>query len=126
MADAKITEKGREKLCKAHAGDISLPKLKYIAYGDGGVDENDVPYIVTGEEVSLRNELLRIEIQEHCFPEDTICEYQSELSKSDLANVYLSELGIFDEEGDLIIYETFLKKGKDDDMFFNFSLQEIF
>ena len=53
-------------------------------------------------------------------------QYESGLSKTDLANTYLSELGVFDEEGDLIIYKTFLPKGKDDDMRFQFSLQEIF
>ncbi len=126
MADAMITKKGREKLCYAHAGDSTLPKLKYIAYGDGGVDEQGTPILPTGEEVSLRNELFREEIDEHQFPVLTTCEYKHELSKTELANVYLSELGIFDEEGDLIIYKTFLKKGKDDDMLFQFSIQEIF
>lgn len=121
-----ITAKGREKLCKAHAGDAMLPKLKYIAYGDGGVDENDVPIPVIGDEVSLRNELLRMEIDSHSYPVETTCEYKSGLDKEQLANVYISELGIFDEEGDLIVYKTFLKKGKDDDMLFDFSLQEIF
>ncbi len=126
MADAKITVKGREKLCKAHAGDIQLPKLKYIAYGDGGVDTQDMPFTVTGEETALRNELIRMEIDEHNYPKETTCEYKSGLKKEDLANTYISELGIFDEENDLIVYKTFLKKGKDDDMLFDFSLQEIF
>lgn len=126
MADAKITVKGREKLCKAHAGDIQLPKLKYIAYGDGGVDTQDMSFTVTGEETALRNELIRMEIDEHNYPKETTCEYKSGLKKEDLANTYISELGIFDEENDLIVYKTFLKKGKDDDMLFDFSLQEIF
>lgn len=126
MSEVKITEIGREKLCKSHAGDISLPRLKYIAYGDGGTDVEGIPFVVTGEEVSLRNELLRIEINEHNYPEKTTCEYKSELSKKDLMNVYISELGIFDEEGDLIVYQTFLKKGKDDDMLFDFLVQEKF
>ena len=126
MAEAMLTKRGREKLCKAHAGDLLLPKIKYIAYGDGGVDENDIPIPVTGEETVLRNERMRIEIDSHKYPLPTTCEYQSGLSKEDLANVYISELGIFDEDGDLVIYKTFLKKGKDDDMLFDFLLQEIF
>ena len=126
MADTKITVKGREKLCKAHAGDIILPKLKYIAYGDGGTDTQGMPFTVTGEETELRNELLRMEIDEHNYLKETTCEYKSGLGKEDLANTYISELGIFDVENDLIVYKTFLKKGKDDDMLFDFSLQEIF
>lgn len=126
MAEAMITAKGREKLCKAHAGDTPLPKLKFIAYGDGGVDDTDTPIPVAGDEVSLRNELLRMEIDSHNYPVPTTCEYQSGLDKGQLANVYISELGLFDEDGDLVVYKTFLKKGKDDDMLFDFSLQEIF
>ncbi len=126
MADAVITKKGREKLCRAHAGDLNLPRLKYIAYGDGGADENQIALPTTGEEVSLRNERFRIELDSHNYPIPTTCQYESELDKSDLANVFLSEMGIFDEEEDLIIYKTFLPKGKDDDMLFNFSIKEIF
>lgn len=126
MSEAKITNIGREKLCRAHAGDRSLPPLKYIAYGNGGTDAEGIPFPVIGEEVSLRNELLRIEIAQHNYPEATTCEYQSNLSKKDLINVYISELGIFDEEGDLIVYKTFLNKGKDDDMLFDFLIREIF
>lgn len=126
MPEAKITNIGREKLCRAHAGDRSLPPLKYIAYGDGGMDSEGIPFVPTGEEVALRNELLRIEIAQHNYPVTTTCEYKSDLDKKDLANIYISELGIFDEEGDLIVYKTFLEKGKDDDMLFYFLVQEIF
>ena len=40
-------------------------------------------------------------------------------------NIYISELGIFDEDGELIIYKTFLKKGKDDDMLFDFLYKNL-
>ena len=126
MANAVIKEKGREKMCKSHAGDMVLPKIKYIAYGEGGVDEAGTPLPVTGEEVSLRNELLRREVDSHGYPIPTTCEYKSSLGKTELAQKYISEVGLFDEEGDLVMYRTFLKKGKDDDMLFDFSIQEIF
>lgn len=39
MADSKgiITVIGRKKLCKAHAGDITLPPITQIAWGDGAL-----------------------------------------------------------------------------------------
>ena len=36
------------------------------------------------------------------------------------------ELGLFDADGDLVAYKTFLPKGKDDDMEFIFDMDEIF
>lgn len=126
MSEAKITEKGREKLCRAHAGDILLPKLSHIAFGDGGVNEFDEVIPATGLEVALRNELYRMEIDSHNYPIQTTCTYSFELKEEDLQNKYISEYGIYDDEGDLIVYKTFLKKGKDSDMKFGFEVQEIF
>lgn len=126
MANAVMTERGREKMCKAHAGDMVLPKIKYIAYGDGGVDTDGNPLGMTGNEVSLHHELLRKEITKHVYPVPTTCEYTASLNKTELANTYISEIGLFDEEEELVVYRNFLPKGKDDDMLFDFSIQEIF
>ena len=54
-----ITETERRKICKAHAGDGTLPKIAKIAWGDGGVDDDGQPKAVTGKEVGLYNELLK-------------------------------------------------------------------
>lgn len=59
MAQGVITKTGREKLCKAHAGDITLPAITQMAFGSGGVDESGAVIVTTGEEVSLRAELLK-------------------------------------------------------------------
>ena len=119
MSNTTMTVRGREKLCKAHAGELVLPCIKWIAFGTGGVDENRQPLPVTGEE-QYRMEL------EHSFPIPTTCEYLSILEKTDLPNTYISEMGLFDEEEELVMYATFLEKGKDEDMRFEFRTQEVF
>lgn len=126
MAQAVIAKVGKTKLCKAHAGDISLPKIVKMALGDGGVDASGNVIDTTGEEISLRSELLKRNIDSHTYPNDTTCRYSMRLGKSDLANKHISEQGLFDEEGDLIAYKTFLPKGKDADMEFVFEMDEIF
>lgn len=125
MSNTAMTVKGREKLCKAHAGEIALPSIKWIAFGTGGVDENRQPLPVTGEEIELKEEQYRMEL-DHSFPIPTTCEYSSILEKTDLPNTYISEMGLFDEEGELVMYSTFLEKGKDEDMTFHFQTQEVF
>ena len=125
MSNTTMTVRGREKLCKAHAGEMALPCIKWIAFGTGGVDENRQPLPVTGEEVALREEQYRMEL-EHSFPIPTTCEYLSILEKTDLPNTYISEMGLFDEEEELVMYATFLEKGKDEDMRFEFRTQEVF
>lgn len=126
MAQGVITTIGRKKLCQAHAGDIPLPKIMYMAFGNGGIDGAGNVLSTNGEEISLRNELMKKKIDSHSYPDDTTCRYSVRLSKEDLAGENISEQGLYDESGDLIAYKTFLPKGKDDDMEFVFEMDEEF
>ena len=126
MAQGVITKTGREKLCKAHAGDIALPIITQMAFGSGGVDESGTVIATTGEEAALRNELLRKNIDSHTFPITTTGRYSVRLGKEELADQNISEMGRFDAAGDLVAYKTFLPKGKDSDMEFIFDMDEIF
>lgn len=126
MAQGVITEKGREKLCKSHAGELILPKITQMAFGDGGLDAEGVPIETTGEEVELRSELLKKDIDTVTFPVPTTGRYSVRLGTAELAGTSISEQGLYDAEGDLVAYKTFLAKGKDDDMEFVFEMDEIF
>ena len=126
MAQGVITKTGREKLCRAHAGDISLPAITQMAFGSGGVDESGAVIATTGEEVSLRAELLVKDIDGHTYPETTTGRYSVRLGKAELADEQISEMGLIDAEGALVAYKTFLPKGKDGDMEFVFDMDEIF
>lgn len=129
MAQAVITKVGREKLCKAHAGDITLPAITHMALGSGGVTGNGSSMSVTeptGEETALADQKIVKELSGHTYPESTTCRYTAKLTKEDLANEYISEQGLVDAEGDLVAYKTFLPKGKDGDMEFIFDMDEIF
>lgn len=126
MSTGVITTKGREKLCKAHAGDIALPKIAKMAFGEGGVDSNGNVIATTGNETALRKQLLVKNIESHSFPIATTARYKTTLAKTDLPNKNISEQGLIDANGDLIAYKTFLPKGKDDDMEFVWEMDEIF
>lgn len=126
MAQGVITAAGRKKLCQAHAGDAVLPAIAQMAFGAGGADSSGEVIAATGEEVSLRDELLRKDVDAHTYPEETTARYSTRLGKAELANQSISEMGLFDAEGDLVAYKTFLPKGKDADMEFVFDMDEIF
>lgn len=123
-----ITEVGRRKLCKAHAGDIALPEIKQMALGNGGLNENAKPKTVTGSEISLYNEVLRRNIDSHAYgnEEATSCHYYLRIEKDELVEEVISEIGLYDAEGDLVAYKTCLGLGKDEDLAFTFDMEEIF
>ena len=128
MAQAVITAVGRKKLCKAHAGDITLPKITKMAWGDGGGNENGAAKETTGNEIALYSELLQKDIESHSYANEgeTTCRYTSTIAKGELTGKEISEMGLYDAEGDLVAYKTFLKKGKDEDIPLIFDMDEIF
>lgn len=128
MAKGMATVIGRRKMCRAHAGDQALPVIMYMAFGDGGVDSSGAVIEPAGDETALRHELMRKEIEGHRYvnEDETTCRYRVRLAQSELACQSISEQGLYDSDGDLVGYKTFLPKGKDGDMEFIFDMDEIF
>ena len=130
MANSKsaITVIGRQKLCMAHSGDKALPRIAKMVWGDGGVDETGQPKTTTGNEVGMYNKLLEKDIEGHVYTTEdkTTCRYTATLEKGELTGKEISEMGLVDEEGDLIAYRTFMRKGKDEDIQQIYDMDEIF
>lgn len=130
MADNKgvITAAGRKKLCRAHAGDGTLPAITKMAWGNGGVDETGQPISTTGNEIGLYNELLVKDIESHAYvnEEETTCRYTATLEAGELSGEEISEMGLYDADGDLVAYRTFMRKGKDADIPQIYDMDEIF
>lgn len=121
-----ITKKAREKLVKARAGAIQLPKIIGMAFGNGGVDSSGNVITPTETQSELANEIYRKVIDQYTFPEDTTCRYECTLSESELAGEEISEVGLYDEDGDIVCIKTFMRKGKDDDVEQTYTLDDIF
>lgn len=123
-----MTVIARKKLCEAHAGDRQLPKIKKIAWGDGGVNEAGAPKNTTGNEIGLYNELMKKDVEAYVYVSEghTSCRYTATLEAGDLTGKEISEMGLFDEDGDMVAYRTFLRKGKDEDIPQIYDMDEVF
>lgn len=130
MADSRgvITVTGRRKLCMAHAGDAELPAITRMAWGSGGVDSDGQPLATTGNEIGLYQELMAKDIESHVYvgEGETTCRYTATLEAGDLSGESISEMGLYDADGDLVAYRTFLPKGKDADILQIYDMDEIF
>lgn len=121
-----ITEAARRKLVQARAGAIALPKIVGMAFGNGGVDsEGDIISPFEGQ-VTLASELYRKPIDGYSFPNDTTCRYECTLLETELAGEEISEIGLYDEDGDILCIKAFKRKGKDDDVEQTYVLDDIF
>ena len=121
-----ITKKSREKLVKARAGAIQLPKIVGMAFGNGGVDADGAAIPPTELQAELTSEIFRKEIDGYSFPGDTTCRYECTLAAYELVGEEISEIGLYDEDGDIVCIKTFMRKGKDDDVEQTYILDDIF
>ena len=121
-----ITKAAREKLVKARAGAITLPKVVGMAFGNGGVSTDGTVIKPSDVQTALANELYRKVVDKYSFPSDTTCRYECTLTESELAGEEISEIGLYDEDGDIVCIKNFTRKGKDDDVEQTYVLDDIF
>lgn len=121
-----ITKAARMKLVRARAGDIALPKITGMAFGDGGVDASGTVIPPTENQTGLRGEFFRKAVTGHTFPKDTTCRYECTLAQDECVGKEISEIALYDEDGDIVGIKTFTRKGKDDDVEQTYWLDDIF
>lgn len=126
MADAVVTLKARNKMLKARAGEIILPQIVGFAFGDGGVDGDGNVIIPTENQESLNSELLRKVIDGYTMISETRCRYECTLLNEELAGKSISEIALYDADGDLVAIKNFSVKGKDDDFEMTFQIDDMF
>ena len=121
-----ITKAARKKLVQARAGAIVLPRIVGMAFGCGGVDESGTVIPPAESQSELANEIFRKEIDGYSFPSETICRYECTLDVNELVGEEISEVGLYDEDGDIVCIKTFTRKGKDADVEQTYVLDDIF
>lgn len=121
-----ITKKARKKMVQARAGVIALPKIVGMAFGNGGEDGSGNVISPLESQETLNNELYRKEIDGYTFISDTSCRYECTLDTTELAGENISELAIYDEDGDLVAIKNFMEKGKDNDLEMTFQVDDVF
>lgn len=117
MSESIVTNLAKGKTVKARAGitDI-LPKIVGMAFGNGA-KEGDGYRVPLPTDISLQNELLRQGIDNATLQEDGISVlYTCTLAKETLGGETINEIGLYDEDGDLVAIKSFSDKGKDNDM----------
>ena len=126
MAEAIVTLKARKKMLLARAGECALPKVVGIAFGDGGVDPAGNVIAPAEDQESLNSEIFRKEIDSHTLITDFQCRYECTLLEEELVGESISEIALYDEEGDLVAIKNFTAKGKDNDFRMTFQIDDTF
>ena len=105
-----ITDLKRKKLAEATHTTGQIPKVKYIAVGSGGVDQNGEVISPSKESTSLKHELLRKEYTASRKVSDSCYEYSLLIEANELVGEYISEIALVDEENDIVAIATFMAR----------------
>lgn len=120
--EGKITTVGKTKILRARAGEITLPKVAGFAFGSGGSDGSTV--LTPGE--TLKNEFLRKVVDGHTLKlTENKCEYYCTLNGSEANGKSISEIGLYDSAGDIIMIANFLPKSKDSNISMKFEIDDV-
>ncbi len=123
-----VTTTARRKLVLARAGANALPPIVGMAFGSGGVDAAGNVIAPLEDQTELSSELYRKAIDGYTVLENETAtvRYECTLLNNEVTDKYISEIGLYDSEGDLVCIKTFKKKGKDDDLEMTFTLDDVF
>lgn len=121
-----ITLAARRKMLLARAGEIQLPRIVGFVFGDGGVDSSGQVIPPDENEKELRHEIMRKPYDSYSMMDETTCRYECTLSEMELSGEKISELGLYDEDGDVLVIKRFLEKGKDADLSMLFWMSDTF
>lgn len=119
MTNTVVTLIAREKLAQTRAGLRQLPPIAGFAFGDGGVDRMGIVIPPSTTQNVLNNELYRKPLDtDKPWEEITTTKYRyfCTLAYTEMAEETISEVAIYDTEGDLIAIKNCRPKGKDDDL----------
>lgn len=126
MAGTTVTTIAKKKMLQARAGIAPVSKIVGMAFGTGGVNSQDVVVPHSPEQNKLHKEVLRKNVDKYEVVSDTCIRYKTTLTESELANTYISEVGLYDADGDMVAMKAFMKKGKDADMEVVFECDDTF
>ena len=121
-----ITVAARKKMLRARAGEIQLPKIVGFVFGDGGVNASGEVISPLESESELKHEILRKVYDKYTILDDTTCRYECTIAENELPNAQISEIGLYDKDGDILVIKRFSKKGKDADLSMTFWINDTF
>lgn len=124
--DAIVTLAARKKMLRARAGEIPLPKIVGFAFGDGGTDDSGNVLTPDTNQNTLNSELLRKEIDSYTMISEMKCKYECTLENEELAGKSISEIALYDADGDLVAIKNCMPKGKDGDFQMKFEIEDCF
>lgn len=115
MAEAITVNGYRQRLAAAMAGNATIKKIAFIAFGDGGHLPDLTAKEPSPEQTQLNHELLRKPVITLVQEDPFSCTAKGALEYDELVGYAVSEAALIDEDGNLVGVKNFAPKVKESD-----------
>lgn len=124
MAEAVTLKSHRRRLAAAMAGGAPVPKIAYMAFGDGGHNPADfTAKPPSDEQTKLNHEVVRKPLLAVAQEDLYSVTGRGLLEKNELIGIRISEAALIDAEGNLIGIKNFAPKVKESDERYEISIK---
>lgn len=91
-----------------------------------GVDGTYMADVLSVKPLTIKMHNTTITKNLYTMLSDTKCKYECELKESELPGAAISEIGLYDADGDIVTIKRFTAKGKDADISMTFYINDTF
>lgn len=124
MAEAVTALSYRQRLAKQAAGGPAVPKIAFMAFGDGGHDNATLEAKQPSEnQDALNHEVLRKPLIAVSQEDPLSVTGRGMIENDDLVGVRISEAALFDQDGNIVGIKNFGPKVKESDERYEISIK---
>ena len=123
MAEAVLLNSFRQRIAAHMAGKGTLAPIGYMAFGDGGHNDDLTAKPALPEATGLANELLRKPIDVITQEDPFSVTGKGSVDMNELVGVALSEAALIDTDGNVIGIKNFSPKVKESDESYDVSIK---
>ena len=124
MAEAVTLLSYRRRMAQQAAGGPAVPKIAFMAFGDGGYDTKTLRAIQPSEnQVSLNNEIMRKPLSAVAQEDPLSVTGRGMIEGSEMVGARISEAALIDAEGNLLGIKNFAPKVKESDECYEISIK---
>lgn len=126
MAEAIVVNIYRRHLAAHMAGGESIKPIAYMAFGDGGHNEDLTPKTPSLETTSLNHEILRKPLESVVQEDLYSVTGKGTIEINEVVGSAISEAALLDADGNLVGLKTFTPKFKENDERYEISIRLLF
>lgn len=124
LADAVLLNQAKRKMLKSRFDEGTACRIAGFVFGTGLGDDGK-PYIPDADQTSLYNEIIRKPLDGKMRISDMCYRYTGMLNEIEGNGSYITEIGLIDEEGDIVCIKTFEKKIKNKEAEMTFKIDDM-